>query len=879
MSNIAWYETYPLRFERKGDIPLFSKENIFNTTNKSNLSPTTNIVLNTLSIRNDASNFIICIPSSILRPLPIISYILAKKSNGSVLVFSGNKKHYNSYHLLKKDYQFIWNDIPAGEIKKGSIYINPKVPPYASRNFKAQLKRYIPVLKQKFLQKDFSKVLFYHDRNIRFADSFQDLFVERENVVSSLDKSNLGINIIIFENLDNIIYNDFLFNTFKEWIAPLKSNNYQFILHISNPDYKYLTEMREFFKSYVLYFPYSFLKSNEDLSKKNNHYFNQLKRVNKTDFSVINEFNLERAEIYSTSLSDKIQIQWKLKKGNIDNFFGNGMDLFSKLDWRQINKNLISVVYKIKKLFFSVYRTLCIPKEFTVKYYDDQFGFKRYSLNRFLPLANKLIDVYSSSQTKVTLKNILTYLVNMVNELSECKRFGEDFSYSRIGKNYTICEFLENYTGNDSFIIGVQQGEMKALSRIMQNIHSKTQYKIISLHRLSRSIADFSDYVLILSGSLLDSNIQILFKTWKRIIFLLYKGNNHKWVKQQIKLVYRIDISKEELTLKYLADIIRELIQGESYDLEQDPLFSNFLRKKERLLSAEQTEIESDETVAGTIGSIFDKEIKLTTTTIREIYQNLMKSDPRFKHIIAEQKIKSLVKKDNLKKYQKLVESEEGYDCACKVTNEINGNILTVNLDIKKTYMYFNDKDNVKIEYGFPYSLQKDSFLILFGEFDKLSATDFIKDAFGLEDDIDHDMVYKWQGNLSAFYYNNYKNYSKFYNDFKASCKSTISYTEFKKWVKGEVNAPLDPENLNYLGQVMNDSFILENFELICQEGRKIQKFHIRIGKLLKKLIVKILKGKIERKECSIEELGLLDEIENCIFKIIDIQINNGKKK
>ena len=414
---------------------------------------------------------------------------------------------------------------------------------------------------------------------------------------------------------------------------------------------------------------------------------------------------------------------------------------------------------------------------------------------------------------------------------------------------------------------------MKALSRLLQNIHSKTEYKIVSLHRLSRSIADFSDYVLILAGNLLDSNIQILFKTWKRIIFLLYKGNNHKWVKEQIKLIYRIDISKEELTLKYLAEIIRELIQGESYDLEQDPLFSNFLKKKERLILAEQTEIEGDEIIVENINSIFNKEIKITSTTIREIYQNLMKSDPRFKHIIAEEKIKSLVKKDNLKKYQKLVESEEGYDCACKVTNEINGNRLIVNLDIKKTYMYFNNKDNIKIEYGFPYSLQKDSFLILFGEFDKLSATDFIKDAFGLEDDIDHDMVYKWKGALSKFYFGNYKTYSKFYKDFKASCKSTISYGEFMKWVKGEVNAPLDPENLNYLGQIMNNPYILENFELICQEGRKIQKFHIRIGKLLKKLIIQILKGKIDRNECSIEELGLLEEIENCIFKINEISI------
>jgi len=868
----AWYESYPLRFEKKGDVPIFSNTNELNVNNRSRLSPITNIVLNVLSLKDNKSNFIISIPSSVLRPIPLISYILAKKSNTSILVFSGDTKHYNKYHLIKRDYQFIWNDIPAGELREGSIRINPYIPPYAKRDFKSQIKRYIPLFKDRFLRADYSKVLFCHNRSLKMSNSIQDLFVGNEKIVSELSITDLGIKTIIFENLDNIIYNDYLFNAFKQWIEPINTSDYQFIFHFANPNYKFLQELRELFKAYVMYFPYSFLKSNEDLYTKNKYYFNKLSQIDSSKTqSVLNSFNLEQIDVYLEKPADHIQIKWKLKKGNVDIFFGSAMELFSKLDWRDISKELIYVVNMIKQLFFKVYRAFCIPKELTVRFYDENYGFKYYHLQRFFYISNKLIEIYSSSPSREILKNILMYLVNFVNELSECKRYGEPKSYTRIGKNYTLCDFLDKYTGKEPVIIGVQRGEKKALVSLLDHIDSKARYSVKTVRQLSRSINDHSGDILILSGNLLPSNIQILFKNWKKIIYLVYEGNNQKWVKRDIKLISKIDISKEELTLKYLSEIIKELIAGPSYDIQKDPLFSNFLKKKKKIIALEANQEDSNSQGKDN-DSVFDKEVSLSTTTIMELCRDIMKSDPRFKQVFEEEKAKRIVKKRNKKNLEKFHSDEESLGCTCDAENEINGNEVRLNLDIKKRYMYFTNRNNIKIEYGFPYTLKINNYIVLFGKIDRLSVTDFIKDAFEFEDVIDYNLIKQWQGNLAMFYYKNYKNYSKLYKDFILSSSSTISYQEFIKWVKGEVNAPQDPNNLYHLGALMNDSSIIENYASICEEGKRIQRFNQKITNLLKKLVVQVLDGKVNRQECTFEELGLLEKIEHCIFKIKDLK-------
>ncbi|GAI09640.1 unnamed protein product, partial [marine sediment metagenome] len=170
-----WYRKYPLRMEMEGDIPLFSSEsNRINRNNNSILSPITNLILNVLSYAKKNSNFIICYPSINLKPLPLIAYIIAKKSGKSVLVFSRNKNHHKIYHLLKTNYHFIWYDIPVGIIKKDDIFIEPYVP-FARKSFKEELKLKIPEFKNKFFNKYQSKILFYLNKDIKLKDSIKKL--------------------------------------------------------------------------------------------------------------------------------------------------------------------------------------------------------------------------------------------------------------------------------------------------------------------------------------------------------------------------------------------------------------------------------------------------------------------------------------------------------------------------------------------------------------------------------------------------------------------------------------------------------------------------------------------------------------------------------
>ena len=92
---------------------------------------------------------------------------------------------------------------------------------------------------------------------------------------------------------------------------------------------------------------------------------------------------------------------------------------------------------------------------------------------------------------------------------------------------------------------------------------------------------------------------------------------------------------------------------------------------------------------------------------------------------------------------------------------------------------------------------------------------------------------------LYLYYYKNYSDSSikKFYNDFIQQTHSIISYGEFGNWVRGNVNYTRDPKNLYNLGVAMNDEYIMQNYLLIHEEGKKIQTFNLKLSKTLKKIV------------------------------------------
>ncbi|MBD3215248.1 MAG: hypothetical protein GF311_21755 [Candidatus Lokiarchaeota archaeon] len=885
MGNIPalsqWYDRYPLRMEYNGDNPLFVEgRKHLNKNSKSFLSPVTNLTLNTISSISDNSNLIICIPSSRLKPLPIISYITAKNTDKSVLVFNRYKIHHKLYHLLKKERLFIWNDIPAGKIYKGNIKINPYTP-YATRRFKDELKSKIPILREQFFNPALPKVLFNRKGKIEFTESISELFLNEENISSEAGESYLGIGNVIFENLDSNVYSDYTFDTFKEWINHYIDQGLRFICHISNPHYKYLESLKTHFNAYILYFPFSFLKTNKDFQEKNTYYFEKIKEKEDTNlFYVVDSLNLDNLSFYEKDADEFPKINTSLKQGNIDEYFNRGMRYINEINEHIIVEELKPLYYKIKQLYFKIYKTFCLPYEFNVRYFDDELGFRYFNLEYFFKIAKNEIENKSKELQKESLKNILLYLYKMMIELSQCKRFGEQKSYSRISKYYALLDFIAN-NSKEKIVIAVQQGEKSIISEKLSLLDVNGNVKVLTMNKLSRIMGKFSEYFLLLPGTLLPSQINILFKDWKNILYFAYEGKNQKWIEEQIQLIEKIDISKEEVSLKYLSEVYKEVFSDSNYKLEEDPIFKNFLEKKQKIRDAEQNRISENESFKVSDlkkkSNMFEEEVIASSGTIEDMCKKIMLKDiDKYKDTIEEEKIDSFIKNHEREREEKINEEKEHFECVINLKNITTEEKTQKNLDVDRTYMYFKDISEININYGFPYSLKKGDYLVLFGDNVKTSINDFIQETFGLEDEfdiIDYELIDEWHKRLANYFLNNYSYYKDFHRDFIKNTDSQISYNEFRHWIKGEVNYTKDPIDLYNLGKLMNDPFFIDNYIQINREGTKIQIYHQKITRRIKKIIKNILDRNISREDISFEERLLLEKIERCIYEILDLNI------
>jgi len=861
-----WHEEYPFRLEFNDDIPLVKS---INGTKTSRLSPLTNLTLNLLTSSKIDSNFIICIPFNTLRPIPLISYILADRTQNSVLVFSINNHHHNNYYLLKIRYgsKFAYMDYPVAKIRNKDLLIEPYAPK-ATHAFKRKIKEQIPYLLQKFLNTKQPKVLFYQNKDLKLISKMEN--IRYFNDLISNSHVNLNIKNIIFENIDFVIYNQYRYENFLKWINTCMDENNRYIFHISNPNYKLLNLLKEDFEANVLYFPYSFLKTNENLNKKNKEYFPE---ISKSKFyNAISKINLDNFQLYQKTEDTAFQIQPALIKGNLDSFFAKGMNLFKKIEWQDIQKELSPLIFKLKQLFFNAYKIVTIPSDFQVRYLDNEIGWRFYHIDRYLRNVLRTIKSSCISPNLEILTDIVLFLSKMVNELTECKRYGEDLSYSRIGKYYSLFDLLKHLNG-EKIVIGVQTGEKSNTIDKLKRHDFNGDIRVYTFKHLARMVSDFSSYILLLPGPLLPSHFQILFKNWKKVQFIVYNGNNAKWVKDQIELIEKVDITKEEQSILYLAEVYKNLEGIRNYSVENDEMFKNFIKKKRILLDSELAQDQPETTT--NITQILAYETKFKSVSITDLCRKFMKEDDKFREILIEEKTKSIVNKKQEEYAQRFYEETKGIDCSAQLENLNSGEKLIIPLDYHKKYMFFKNKDQIKVENGFPHAIPKNSFLILFGRDEKLSMSEFLKQAFEFEYDIDYDLIDEWQERLQSFYLNNYTTYMEFFKDFDRNFPKSISYNEFKNWVKGYVNYTKDPKHLFKLGELMNDPFFMDNYHLINQEGRKVQIFNMKLSRKLKKLIIQILGGNISWNTCSEEERLLLEKIENCIFKVENINIKS----
>ena len=237
-----------------------------------------------------------------------------------------------------------------------------------------------------------------------------------------------------------------------------------------------------------------------------------------------------------------------------------------------------------------------------------------------------------NSFNELVLEEYITQLDNIFAEISKCKRFGEEKSYNRIGKDYKIIEIAQNkddyFSKDHTLMIGAYSNSESSVLRGELDKFGIDNVEVRHIGWLNKSNFDKSNYSLLLPGPLPIRYFSELMRSYKKILVLAYDGYNFNRIKDQIKLVSEYSISEEIVSMNYFKEI---------YDFvgitKNDGLFKDYYERLDKL-EVEDEKLISDDTPVDS----FDKIKKLITTESSDYKEDLDNLGRMIKHIKAEDK-------------------------------------------------------------------------------------------------------------------------------------------------------------------------------------------------------------------------------------------------
>lgn len=121
-------------------------------------------------------------------------------------------------------------------------------------------------------------------------------------------------------------------------------------------------------------------------------------------------------------------------------------------------------------------------------------------------------------------------------ELSRSKRYNEEFSYDRIGKDYRLLDVIHNkekYFNNDKkLIIGTL---FDTEPKILNSFLDDKEVEDIYIGNLAKKYHE--DYNLLVPGFIPHIFVSEIYKNYSNILFLAYDGFNRNFINQQIERI------------------------------------------------------------------------------------------------------------------------------------------------------------------------------------------------------------------------------------------------------------------------------------------------------------------------------------------------------
>lgn len=820
----------------------------YNTNLSENISPLTKFFLNTFVNTMEQKNIIVTFADNILRPLPLIAYTYSFLKNKSTLIFTSNTKglekkspreiHNLNYYMLNWDGEYLFYDIPIGYVFKDKIEAKIQMP-LANRKFK---KKYVEHLKQNFIETDYPKILLYADNSTKIVDYVNGILLDNNTKFKKQMRFELGC--IIFENVDRYVNSKYTSKQFVNWIKEYMNTDINFVFHFSNPSSPFINFIQKNTNSFVIPFNKGILTNNKGIGAPSLDYYDN---ISSSEEKIIEKYNLDRPYFYNDN-KDIHVFEPLIEPGNIDYYFLEAKNLLKRVEEKKIrNKKLY---YRSLGLLYTLQDLIINPSKYKIRYGDYEIGWRFFTIPTFLEMfQNRLSKENSFNQ--LVLAEYITQLDNIYSEISKCKRFGEESSYNRIGKDCKIIEIAQNkndvFNEDHTLMIGAYSNSESSVLRGELEKFGIDNVKVRHVGWLNKSNFDRSDYNLLLPGPLPVKYFSELLRSYKKILVLAYNGYNFNRIKDQIKLVSEYSISEEIVSMNYFKEI---------YDYvgipKNDSLFTDYHDRLDKL------EVEKEPISDGTSLHSFDKIKKLVTTESSDYEEDLDNLGRMIKNIKVEDK----------KAYQNVYSETLEFS----LLNLENGRKYRKSLPVEKTYFFLKNIGG-KIEEGSPKDLKPGNFIIVIDNDEKKTLLQLIIEIYDLESSIDKEIIEFWKERLMLFIKDTRIKYRQLYEIY-TNLGGQKHYQTVLNWAKGKVIGPEDQEDLHYIGKILDEKIIEDNFELISDEIEKVRNIHRTTGKKLKNVIKAIIfEGKaLDPQNLSYEEYLFYEKVKNGIYEILEIR-------
>ena len=191
-------------------------------------------------------------------------------------------------------------------------------------------------------------------------------------------------------------------------------------------------------------------------------------------------------------------------------------------------------------------------------------------------------------------------------------------------------------------------------------------------------------------------------------------------------------------------------------------------------------------------------------------------------------------------------------------------------LPVNKSYLTFDNIYNIDDAKELkPSELKSGDYIIIIDNDEKKSLLNLIIDLSDVKYSINSSQVEYWKLEFLNYISANNLKYSEVYNIY-CNKGGDKTYQTVMQWCKGEVLGPQSAEDLYIIGKILNNGFILNNYQSMFQQISLVRTSHRLVGRKLKKMIKSILTDEyLDISSLNESEYLIYENIQNGIYQIV----------